>query len=96
MQRSGVTRFAAQSALKLKLVNAGQKISHVRHVCRHMIFGARIKIRFGPLHRRRHTLVFADKLPPRFIVFVRLHLAGENFPAPFVDQQSKRQKGDFF
>ena len=45
-------------------------------------------------HRRRDALVLLAQLPPRRVVVLRLHFAGEHFPAPLVDQLAERQERD--
>src|SRR5687768_11474800 len=46
MKRPRVTGFAAQGAVELKLEYVSQKVTRVRHVCRHVIFRARVEIFF--------------------------------------------------
>ena len=59
-----------------------------------MIFGAGVEVGLGTFRRRRDALIFAAQVPPRLIVFVGRNFAGEDFPAPLIDEQSERQEGD--
>src|SRR5579871_4546886 len=94
MQRTFVSGFLAQRAMKLELQNVGQEISRVRRARRHVILRAGIEIDFRALHRRRHALVFRAQFPPRLVVVGGFDLTGENFPPPLIDQQPERQKRD--
>ena len=72
-----------------------QEVAHVRNVPGHVILRAGIEIRLAAIHRRRNALILQPQRPPGFVVVLRRDLAGKNFPAPLVDQQSEGQERDF-
>src|SRR5712692_3553851 len=93
MQRTLVSRLAAQSAVELKFQNVRQEIACVGSVRRHVILRSRIEIRFAPRHRRRNALILQPQFPPCLVVVGRLDFAREHFPPPLVNQQPERQEG---
>ena len=80
--------------MKLELKNAGQEITDVWSVGGHVVFRARIKVGLRALYRRSNALILGSQLPPCFVVLFWSNLAGENLPAPLINEQSKRQKGN--
>src|SRR5580704_10093137 len=96
IQRALVTGSFAERALKLELVNGRKEIAHVRNVGRHVVLCAGIEVGFAARDGRRDALILLAKFPPRFVVVGGLDLAGENFPAPLVDDQSEGQKRYLF
>ena len=59
-----------------------------------MVFGAGVEVGFGARDRRGDALVLFAQRPPGLVVVGGLDLAGEDLPAPLVDQQAERQEGD--
>src|SRR6185295_9088662 len=72
-----------------------QKVTRVRCVGRHMIFGASVKVLFAARRRRRQSLILRAQIPPAFVVVLWFDFAGENFPTPLIDEITKRQKRNF-
>ncbi len=82
--------------MKLELQNERQKVTRVRDVRGHVILGAGVEIALAAGHGRSYALILLPELPPSLVVLFRRNLAGENFPAPLVDQQPEGQERDFF
>ena len=82
--------------MKLELENVGQKVAHVGHIRRDVIFRRRIEILFGARRGRGDALILQPQLPPRRVVLGRRNLAVEDLPAPLIDQQAKGKERHFF
>ena len=95
VERSRAARLARQRAMELELQDVGQEVAHVRRVRRPTwYFAPGSKNCLAAGRGRRDALVLQAQLPPRLVVVVGRDLAGEDLPAPLVDQQAERQEGD--
>src|SRR5216683_1338009 len=95
VQRARISRFLAQSAMKLELQNKGEEITRIGNVGGYMIFCAWIEISLASSGWWSDTLVFPPEFPPRFVVIRGLNFAREYFPAPLVYEQAERKESHF-
>ncbi len=94
MQWTLVASDLAQGAVELELQDRRQEVAGVGDVGRDVILGARVEVILRTLHRRDDPLVLGAQRPPGGVVVLGLDLAGEDIPAPLVDQQAEGQEGD--
>src|SRR3954451_3951645 len=95
IERFGIARGLTERAVELELEDVGEEIARVRHVRGYVILRARIEILLAARLRRRDALVLQPQRPPFLVVVLRFDLAGEDAPAPRVDDNAERQERDF-
>src|SRR6185312_3136779 len=80
---------------ELELIDAREEVASVRNVGRDVVLGARIKVRFSAIDRRRYALVLRAQRPPCLVVVSGFGFAGKDLPAPLVENKAERQKSNF-
>ena len=84
----------AHGFVELELVDAGEEVTGVGDVSGDVVFGAGIEVGFGAGGGWGDALVFFTERPPGLVVVAGLGLAGEDLPAPLVDEQAEGEEGD--
>lgn len=69
-------------------------LPYVGNVSDDVILCCSIKVIFGAINWRLHTLIGLTKLPPLTVVFFRSDFSREHIPSPQIHQISKRQEDD--
>ena len=91
VERTCVTAGVTHCFEELELVDAGEEVAGVGDVAGDVIFGAGIEVGFGAGDGWGYALIFFAERPPGLVVVGGLDLAGEDLPAPLVDEA--RPKG---
>ena len=94
VERALVTGGVTHRLVELELVDAGEEVAGVGNVGGDVVFGAGIEVGFGAGDGRGDALVLLAESPPGLVVVGGLDLAGEDLPAPLVDEQAEGQERD--
>ena len=94
VERAFVAGGVTHCLVELELVDAGEEVAGVGDVAGDVVFGAGIEVGFGAGYGRGYALVFFAQGPPGLVVVGGFGLAGEDLPAPLVDEEAEGQEGD--
>src|SRR2546425_1060664 len=84
----------AQGAVELELEDVREEVARVGNVGGHVVLGPGVEVGLAARHGRRYALIPLAQRPPRGVVVGGAHLAGEDLPAPLVDEEAEGQEGE--
>src|ERR1017187_10903741 len=78
--------------MELELIDASEEIADIRRARGDVKLCAGVEVAGAARGGRRDALVLSPEVPPGRVVVGRCDSAGEDLPAPFVDEEAERQK----